>query len=366
MPLITRAIQYFRRRVFEWMGFSIPSDYVLHQIDGMKSLGTGYLIIEYITPLHGRMLSDSWEDGHHNDELRTNLFGGLSRILLALARTPLPTIGSFILDNKGFLSLSNRPLTLQIQLLENERIPLGIPRNATHTTADSYIHDILSFHENRLRHQPNAINNLQDGFYQTCALMIMRSVWPCFFRRDLLRGPFFLSLTDLHQSNIFVDEYWNIKCLVDLEWACSRPLEMIHPPHWLGNQSLSTIEEEAYQAAHREFMMVLKEEEDKCIPERQPWVCLHSIMQQGWENGTFWCSLALNTPMALFKVFYDFIQPRFSKTHMDEEAFWLMIMPYWTPGTFKFIDEKLKEREDYDKRLREAFQGVSDPPVCST
>jgi hypothetical protein len=30
-------------------------------------------------------------------------------------------------------------------------------------------------------------------------------------------GPFPLQLTDLHASNIFVDEDWNITCLIDLE-----------------------------------------------------------------------------------------------------------------------------------------------------
>lgn len=361
MPFVTRAIQYLRRQVLEWLGYPIPSFYVPHRIDEAGSLGTGYILIEYINPSRGKMLSDTWEDGRHNDKLRTNLFRGLSRIMIALTRTPLPKIGSFVLDDTGHLSLSNRPLTLQIQLLENEHIPVDMPRHITHSTADSYINDIFSFHESRLRHQPNAVNSLQDGFYQTCALMVMRSVWPCFFRRDLLRGPFFLNLTDLHQSNIFVDDSWNIKCLVDLEWACSRPVEMIHPPYWLASQPIAMINIDTYQTVHREFMEVLKEEEDMSAPGQQPFVQLHSILQQGWERGTFWCSLALNTPMALFKIFYDHIQPRFSKTHMDDEAFWLITMRYWTPDAFKFIDDKLKDKEKYDKCLREAFEGLSDP-----
>ncbi|TPX22606.1 hypothetical protein DIZ76_014483 [Coccidioides immitis] len=361
LPFITRAIEYVRRRLLKWLGHPVPSGYVQHQSRVNSTLSTGYLLIEYIDPSRGRMLSETWEEGRHDVNLRTNLFHGISRILLALARTPLPKIGSFVLDNRGYLSLSNRPLTLQHQLLENEHIPVDIPRNVTYSTVDSYINDILAYHESRFRHQPNAVSDLQDGFYQTCALMVMRSVWPCFFRRDLFRGPFFLCLTDLHQSNIFVDDDWNVKCLIDLEWACSRPVEMIHPPYWLANQTIDMVDVDDYESLRKEFMEALEEEETKSTPGlQQSPVQLYPILQQGWERGTFWCSLALNSPTALFKIFYDYIQPKFSKTHKDDEAFWLITMRYWAFDAFNFLERKLKEKEQYDISLRGAFEECSD------
>lgn len=331
-----------------WLGYAVPSQYV-HRRKTYASLGIGYLLIEYLDRSQGRMLSETWEKGRHNVEQRKTLFRGLSRTLLDLMRISLPRIGSFILNKDGYLSLSNRPLTLQIQQLENERIPVDIPRNVTYSTADSYVNDILSFHESRLRSQPNAVQHLEDGFYQTSALMVMRSIWSCYFRRDLLRGPFFLSLTDLHQSNIFVDDSWNIKCFIDLEWACSRPVEMIHPPYWLSNQAIDLIALDDYQTLHSEFLEVFAEEENKITDT--PY--LYPILRQGWEKGTFWYSLALNSPTALFKIFYDYIQPRFSKSDTD---FWVITMPYWTFKTFDFLEDKVKEKEQYDMALREAFE----------
>ncbi|KAH1481849.1 hypothetical protein KXX06_005100, partial [Aspergillus fumigatus] len=239
--------------------------------------------------------------------------------------------------------------------LENEHIPLDMPRNATYATVDSYVNDILAFHESRLRHQPNAVNDVEDGFYQTSALMVMRSVWSCFFRRDFLRGPFFLNLTDLNQSNIFVDNDWNIKCLIDLEWACSHPVEMIQPPHWLTNQAVDLISIDDYDILRKEFMTALAEEEMKIEPP----VRLYPILQDGWDRGTFWCSLALSSPTALFKIFYDFIQQRFSRDH-DDPAFWKITMPYWTFNTFGFIENKVKDKEQYDISLRKAFE-IGDP-----
>ncbi|KKZ64744.1 hypothetical protein EMCG_09348 [[Emmonsia] crescens] len=339
LPFIARANQYLRRHLLKWLGYPIPSRYVQHQSKDNATLSTGYLLIEYIDPSRGEMLSKTWEEGRHDVNLRTNLFHGISRILLALGT----------------------PLTLQHQLLENEHIPVDIPRNVTYSTVDSYINDILTYHESRVRHQPNAVNSLQDGFYQACALMVMRSVWPCFFRRDLFRGPFFLSLTDLHQSNIFVDDDWNVKCLIDLEWACSRPVEMIHPPYWLANQAINMVDLDDYGSLRKEFMEAFEQEEKKSASGlQQSSVQLYPILQQGWERGTFWCSLALNSPTALFKIFYDYIQPKFSKTHKDDEAFWLITMPYWGFDTFTFLERKLKEKEQYDISLHEAFKDHSD------
>ncbi|KAJ9199358.1 hypothetical protein DTO164E3_4670 [Paecilomyces variotii] len=351
LPFITRIMQHLRRRLLSWLNYPTPSPYVQHQIKDQTGLGTPYLLIEYIDPSRGKMLSETWEEGRHDVTLRRNLFRGLSRIMLALARIPLPKIGAFTIDEKGYLTLSNRPLTLEIHQLENEHIPVDIPRHTTYATVDSYVNDILAFHESRLRYQPNAVNNIEDGFYQTSALMVMRSIWSCFFRRDLFRGPFFLNLTDLNQSNIFVDDDWNIKCLIDLEWTCSHPVEMIHPPYWLTNEAIDLISLDSYEILRQEFMKSFAEEEMKTeLPVR-----LYPILQDGWERGTFWYSLALSSPTALFKIFYDFIQPRFSKAH-DDPAFWTITMPYWTFNAFKFIEKRVKDKEQYDVALRVAFE----------
>ncbi|KAJ5899352.1 hypothetical protein N7495_004096 [Penicillium taxi] len=297
------------------------------------------------------MLAETWEAGRYNPELRKNLFHGLSRTILTMARIPLPKIGSFTLDKSGYLSLSNRPLTLDIQQLENEHIPVDVPRSVTHASIDSYLSDIMHVHENRIRHQPNAVNSIEDGFYQTAALMVMRSILPLFFRRLLSRGPFFLTLTNMDQTNILVDENWNIKYLIDLEWACSKPVEMIHPPYWLTNDAIDSVNAEEYSVLHTEFMEAFAEEELQITTP----ISLHSILQQGWERGTFWCSLALQSPSSLFTIFYDYIQPRFSNA-CDDPSFWVVTMPYWAFNTYDFIEQKVKDKEQYDASLLEAFQ----------
>ncbi|KAJ5223800.1 hypothetical protein N7468_008342 [Penicillium chermesinum] len=165
--------------------------------------------------------------------------------------------------------------------------------------------------------------------------MVLRSIWSCYFRRCFLRGPSFLSLTDIHPSNIFVDDEWNIKYFIDLEWACSRPVELIHPPYWLNNQGVDSISLGDYKTLHAEFTEALAEEELKRSTTSLP--LLYPILQQGWETGTFWWSLALNRPTVLFRIFSDHIQPRFSKAHTNGQLFWVYTMPYWTFNAFDFI-----------------------------
>lgn len=113
-----------------------------------------------------------------------------------------------------------------------------------------------------------------------------------------------------------------------------------------------------FEVLHEEFIKVLKEEENVAIRKIQSTVTLHTIIQQGWDRGTFWCSLALHTPMAMFDIFYNHIQPHFSRSHKDEEAFWLITMRYFTFDTFGFLDKKLKDREQYDNSMRGSLHGA--------
>lgn len=149
-----------------------------------------------------------------------------------------------------------------IHQLENEQIPVDIPRDLTYTSVDSYVIDTLNcLHDSRLRHQSNGVSDKADCVYQMSALAAMKAVLSLFLRRDLRHGPLALSLSDLHQRNIFVAENWNITCLIDLEWAFSCSVEMIHPPRWLANQAIDEMDEMTYDSFRREFLNVLERTE---------------------------------------------------------------------------------------------------------
>lgn len=139
LSLATRLFQSLRRQWLTWFGYQIPSRYIRHQGRNQipDKLDTGYLLIEYIEGAQSKMLSETWIEKRREANLRMNLFRGLSQILLAIGRVPLPRIGSFTIDANGFLNLTYRPLTLEIHELENEQIPVDIPRDVTYSTVDS-------------------------------------------------------------------------------------------------------------------------------------------------------------------------------------------------------------------------------------
>ncbi|PWY96296.1 hypothetical protein BO94DRAFT_591969 [Aspergillus sclerotioniger CBS 115572] len=351
LPFLTRWMYKLRHQILKWLGQSTPTNYIRHQNATLGNpIGTGYLLIEYIEKTQGAMLSNTWTIVQHDSRLRTNLFQDLSRILLKIGRIPIPKIGSFLIDNDGFLKLANRPLSIEIQQMENENIPTGICLNYTYTTVDSYLMDLLTLHDNRFRYQPNAVQNLGDCVYQLSTLTAMRSVFQSFFQRDFCRGPFVFTLTDLHQSNIFVDSDWHITCL------------MMNTPYWLTNRGVDEIDPTEYNEIRTEFMRNLAMEEESIGPvafagnSHPP--SLSDVMNQTWTTGTFWYTLALSSPSGLFTIFKDQIRPLFCTDYIEE---FNLIMPFfWRRNVGYIVGCKLSDKEQYDKSLRQAFVNDSD------
>ncbi|KAJ5735217.1 uncharacterized protein N7483_000342 [Penicillium malachiteum] len=239
-------------------------------------------------------------------------------------------------------------------------------RCETYSTVPSYIVDLIGNHNNRIVNQPNAINHTGDYVYQVSALTAMQATFPSLFRREFFRGPFVFNLTDMHQSNIFIDDDWHITCLVDLEWACSRPIEMIRTPTWLTNQACDEIAEDTseYNKIRSEFIDIMANEEmlTELTSEN---ISLSEIMNRSWETGTFWFSLVLASPTGIFSVFYKQIQPRFmdfcpSHHSTDNYQNFLEIMPwYWSKDLVRIAARKKQDRKGYDDQLKAAF-GISE------
>lgn len=353
-PLLVRLFHRLRCQVLSCLGRPVPSNLIPHQTDLSDELG-GYLLIEYIDESQGEMLSNTWETGCSDERLRRNLYRGLSQAMLRIARIPLPRIGSFIIDDHGFLHLANRPLTLEIVDLENDAIPINIPRERVYHTVDSYVNDLLSCHDKRLRFQPNAVHDGPDAITQMSALTIMRAMRPDLFDPYLNSGPFHARLTDTNGSNLIVDKDWNIKCFIDLEWTAVLPAEFMQPPTWLTSQAVDEICIEEYDSRRREFMEIFEEEEQKSMPQVEGHFRHSSTMRASWDMGTFWYVLALRSPTGLHSVFYDRMQPLFSKEHGDNGQFYVATYPYWTRNVNRFLVQKIQDKENYDKKLQAVF-----------
>ncbi|RDL41490.1 Uncharacterized protein BP5553_01469 [Venustampulla echinocandica] len=351
---LSRLVWYARRTLRAFLRLPNPCRYVgRRRPDALK---TGYMIISWVS--QGTMLSKSWDTLCHDKARRSNLFHGLARIMLSLNRSHLPRIGSFTLDNQGFTTLTNRPLTLRLHRLENEGIPRSIGRTSTYSATDLYLLDLLGSHDNRICHQPNSIHSKADGEQQLAALTMMRATLQHFTRPGYRYGPFVFSLTNLHQSNIFVDDKWNITSLIDLEWACSLPIEMQCPPYWLSGRAVDSIEPGEHLETFRQIITEYFdafEQEERDITGEEP-LYQTPIMRKCWDTGSFWYFHAANSPKGLYRLFNEHIQPLFHPEHSEMPIFDEVVAPYWDVGAADMIERKIKEKEEYKDRLRELFE----------
>lgn len=300
------------------------------------------------------MLSETWGEYRHDPKRRANLFRDLSRIMLDLAKLPLPKIGSWTIDDRGVLELANRPLTLLLHQLENAEISTGIPRDRTYTSVEPYLLDLIACHDNRLRYQPNSIHHQSDGEQQLAALTAMRALLPKLMDSRFREGPFVCSLTDLHQSNIFVDEDWHITGIIDLEWTCSRPIEMLGPPDWLSDRSLEeiTFYFDDYASLYHEFVDSVEREGLELYHTRFN----AEVMRTCWETGSFWYSRALDSPTTLLALYVDHLQPRFAKlSNTAWVEFSRTLMALWDRDSRRFVSSKVEEQEQYANQLRQIF-----------
>ncbi|KAM5435659.1 hypothetical protein McanCB21832_003366 [Microsporum canis] len=164
----------------------------------------------------------------------------------------------------------------------------------------------------------------------------------------------------MYWSNIFVDENWNITSLIDLEWGCSLPVEMIHPPYWLTSEFADAINEDEYKKMWTEFVHTLAQEEDEYFGNVQQ-SCdaqntrLSTIMTKAWDMGTFWYSLALRSPAAIFRLFLDRIQIKLGKDNYSAEEYGLVMTFQWRTDIADILAQKMKDRKTYDDELRQAF-----------
>ena len=297
------------------------------------------------------MLSDEWDEHCHDSNRMVNLFRSLSRIMLSLAKVPLPRIGSWTMDNRGVLTLTNRPLTWHLHQLENAQISTGIPKDLTYTSVEPYYLDLLACQDSRIRQQPNSIHGRGDGVMQLAAITGLRALLPKFVDRRSRGGPFFLSLTDLQRSNIFVDKDWHITRIIDLEWACVLPLQMLGPPFWLTNRGADQLygpDLDKYKVLYDEFVHVLEEEESTCQYSN----VYSQTLWDAWSTGRYWFTLALVCPDALCSLFVRNIEPKFGISCAESDE---VLMRYWDEDAADLISTKVAQNERYNDQLRDLF-----------
>jgi hypothetical protein len=358
---IRRAYEWLRQRIqrafFDveyWRPFAPSSSPVI--------LRTGYLITELIGPHQGKMLRKQWPI-QTVDHLNT-LYRSLARVLLDLIKIPLPRIGSFTVHDSGQVTLGGRPLTAPLAMLEGGGIPSDIAPTTTYTSVDAYLEDLLHCHDTRMRWQPNAVESPLDAEAQLASIVVWKAIRSQFVDRNVQHGPFALQFTDLSKSNIFVDRNYNITAIVDLEWTCSLPLEMLQPPFWIsGNTQWDFVgkgkplaaTEATFIVAGRLFLDILSEEQESRSSSQQPAFDAESVIRGAFEKKSHWYFTGLKYPGVTYAYLIHHIQRMLSSRAAPRFPHY-ELAHYYMKDITQFINQKVTEKAQYDESLRQLFK----------
>ncbi|KAL8420339.1 hypothetical protein RB594_003211 [Gaeumannomyces avenae] len=142
----------------------------------------------------------------------------MARIILSLARIPQPRIGSFQFHDDGTISLTNRPFTTVLALLENNGAPRVLKSNTTYTCTEPFVSDMLTFHDESFLNNESAADSEETCQMHMAVKTTLRALAHRYTRHESRNGPFVLQHTDLNKGNVFADNEGNVTCLIDLEW----------------------------------------------------------------------------------------------------------------------------------------------------
>lgn len=185
------------------------------------------------------------------------------------------------------------------------------------------------------------------------AQLLVRALSGSFIEPYQRNGPFVIQMTDLHQSNIFVDEAWNITCLVDLEWACSLPAEMLTIPPWLANPAVDEPTGENLQHDERirsEFLTIIKQEQAQGTGRNT----IADLMQKTWESGGAWFWFSLCSVNVMIYLVRDHFAPLYS-IQLSRETNELL-SKLWCRDLSAMVEHKVREQEVYQRDLSIMFK----------
>lgn len=325
-------------------------------------VGTAYSILEYLGPETGQMLSLTWSEYENDAARRARLYRGMARIMLSLARIPQPLIGAYRFNADATVTLTNRPLTCAAMIMENNAAPRTIQSQQTYQSVESFTSDMLTLHDNYLLHQPHAVRNEDDAHERFTIRTLLRAVSHHFILPRWRNGPYLLQLTDFHQSNIFVDRDWNVTGMIDLEWICSLPVEMLAVPYWLTSCSIDNIigkQYDRFDQARQDFLAAMDEEAQ--APGIKP---MHGIqiarsMRESWLSKGVWFWSCLRSLNGWLFVFEDHVLPKFSANNNLVSCL-RQASSLWREDVDSTVRDKVDDEAKFKRELQVLFESAQE------
>lgn len=310
----------------------------------------------------GEMLYPSFVTDYLDGEKQNNLYHDLARITVDIAQSKFPHIGSLTVDDNAVISLSGRPALYEATVLENCGGKYSLQRDQVLNTTEELVGVLLDLQDERLRHVGNAFRHEEDGKSQMGALVALRALQH-HFRYSVQDNKFPLQLSDLHASNIFVDEDWHITNIIDLEWAYSGPSELLLAPYWLNNADVDGMmlpeERKAFEPLLYKFLHVVREEE-RTLGLSRSGPSLADVMRWSWDSDAYWYYWAIICSKGMLNLYSAHLLTRFGFSPGEPTTMHGILYKFWTMDADTFVGKKMDDLEMYKAKLQEVFSAKLD------
>ncbi|RMJ08983.1 hypothetical protein CDV36_011378 [Fusarium kuroshium] len=174
---------------------------------------------------------------------------------------------------------------------------------------------MLTLHDNRLLSDPNIVYDEADCRGNIAAKTLLRAVSHRYIKGAQRNGPFLLQFTDLHASNIFVGEAWNVTCLLDLEWVCALPSEMLVVLYWFTGYKVNGPKGdrlEEFNTIRYEFIRILDVKERKVGAKHR--TSLSVVMEEMWDSKGVWFWYYIESVNAMYYLVADRLCPQYGES----------------------------------------------------
>jgi hypothetical protein len=336
-----------------------------------------FMIVEYID--HERTLSHALtdptrDDQHHmldpniTEERLDFLYRQMASIIVQLSTLTFPRIGSLLEDKVGNISVTNRPLIMNMnKLADHARVPPWILPCGAFSTNDEWYSALADIHMAQLVFQHNdAIRDEEDARDKYVARQLFRrlaaegrlshGMGHHKYKPD---GTFRLWCEDLRPSNVLVDKDDRVVGVIDWEFTYAAPSQFtFDPPWWLLLTEPEWWEDgaypewmEAYEPRLQTFLRILDEEESK-LPERErqgrSYVPLAQRMRESWETKSWMVNFAARKTWCFDALFWRYLDPVYFG-HNEDAAYKarLGLLSKEQLGAMEpFVQRKLEEAKE--------------------
>ncbi|KAH7176282.1 hypothetical protein EDB81DRAFT_34465 [Dactylonectria macrodidyma] len=333
--------------------FATP--FVPHECGNKLPVGLAYIIFKPVMR-PGRLLSTVWNTDPTFDQI-SNLWESFASIISSLTKKTYSKIGSFLFNNNGTATLSNRPIYNAIVQLERDGVSPVMSRDRTFTSSTDFVEAVLKIQDDRVVKHPHAILNELHCREQMGFRTLLHGLIRHLISLEFCKGTFVAQIHDFDVDHFMVDEDWNIVCVLDIGSIAILPIEMVHEPEWLTgvlvDEDEDSVPADVTRPAFIEVIGDRQKELNVRIHGPTGPILLADVMTEAWESKAYWLLITLTTSFNMSDIAGPELLPTFSD--LSDEEIEEVDVALWGPDPASVVQRAMHNREHYIRQIVAKF-----------